>query len=146
MSKKDHVKSILNGTVIAFVGVAAYIFVFFMEFLQAPFIELFGNNYGSDKKIFFITLNLLVAVISKYFNIAKEVCTTDINDITKNFERLEQIFRFKTYKVPTLINAPILIKPPNVIAQRTMRNRAWQAGTGAGAGAGAGAGSNTPSV
>ena len=38
--KKDHVKSILNGTVIAFVGVAAYIFVFFMA-LQAPFIELF---------------------------------------------------------------------------------------------------------
>ena len=89
--KKDHVKSILNGTVIAFVGVAAYIFVFFMEFLQAPFIELFGNNYGSDiAEIFFITLNLLVAVISKYFNIAKEVCTTDINDITKNFEELDR--------------------------------------------------------
>ena len=88
--KKDHVKSILNGTVIAFVGVTAYIFVFFMEFLQAPFIELFGNNYGSDiAEIFFITLNLLVAVISKYFNIAKEVCTTNINDITKNFEELD---------------------------------------------------------
>ena len=89
--KKDHVKSILNGTVIAFVGVTAYIFVFFMEFLQAPFIELFGNNYGSDiAEIFFITLNLLVAVISKYFNIAKEVCTTNINDITKNFEELDR--------------------------------------------------------
>ena len=62
-----------------------------MEFLQAPFIELFGNNYGSDiAEIFFITLNLLVAVISKYFNIAKEVCTTDINDITKNFKDLDK--------------------------------------------------------
>ena len=62
-----------------------------MEFLQAPFIELFGNNYGSDMaKIFFITLNLLVAVISKYFNIAKQVCAANVNDINKNFVELDK--------------------------------------------------------
>ena len=67
VKKKTMLSQFLNGTVIAFVGVAAYIFVFFMEFLQAPFVELFGNNYGSDIIDIFITLNLLVAVISKYF-------------------------------------------------------------------------------
>ena len=88
--KKDHVKSILNGTVIAFVGVVAYIIVFFMEFLQAPFVELFGNNYGNDiAEIFFITLNLLVVVVSKYFNIARDVCAVDPNEITKNFKALD---------------------------------------------------------
>lgn len=88
--KKDHVKAILNGTVIAFVGVIAYMIVFFMEFLQAPFVELFGNDYGNDMaEIFFITLNLLVAVVSKYFNIAKDVCAVSASEITKNFKALD---------------------------------------------------------
>ena len=88
--KKDHVKAILNGFVVASVGVVAYIVVFFMEFLQAPFIELFGNNYGNDiAEIFFITLNLLVVVVSKYFNIAKDVCAVNANEITKNFKGLD---------------------------------------------------------
>ena len=130
--KKDHVKSILNGTVIAFVGVAAYIFVFFMEFLQAPFIELFGNNYGSDiAEIFFITLNLLVAVISKYFNIAKEVCTTDINDITKNFEELDRFLDSRPCEEGS---------DSNKCADIDKAAKCDSTGTGAGTG------SNTPSV
>lgn len=88
--KKDHIKAILNGFIIGVVGVVAYIVVFFMEFLQAPFIELFGNNYGNDiSEIFFITLNLLVVVVSKYFNIAKDVCVVDPSEITKNFKVLD---------------------------------------------------------
>ena len=136
--KKDHVKSILNGTVIAFVGVAAYIFVFFMEFLQAPFIELFGNNYGSDiAEIFFITLNLLVAVISKYFNIAKEVCTTDINDITKNFEELDKFLDSRPCEEGSDSN-----KCSNIDKAAKCDNTT----TGAGTGTSTSTGTNTPSV
>ena len=136
--KKDHVKSILNGTVIAFVGVAAYIFVFFMEFLQAPFIELFGNNYGSDiAEIFFITLNLLVAVISKYFNIAKEVCTTNINDITKNFEELDIFLDSRPCEEGS---------DSNKCADIDKAAKCDSTSASTGAGTGTGTGTNTPSV
>ena len=140
--KKDHVKSILNGTVIAFVGVAAYIFVFFMEFLQAPFIELFGNNYGSDiAEIFFITLNLLVAVISKYFNIAKEVCTTNINDITKNFEELDRFLDSRPCEEGSDSN-----KCADIDKAAKCDSTGVSTGTSASTGTGTGTGTNTPSV
>lgn len=89
-NKKDYARSVLSGLTISIVAIIAYIVCYFAQFLQAPFIELFGNKYGNSiAEIFFISLNIMVMVIRNYFNIAKKVCKVDPISLTSNFKELD---------------------------------------------------------
>lgn len=90
-NKKDHVKSIMAGFTTALCAIIAYLVCYFVEPLQSPFIELFGNSYGNSiAEIFFISLNTIVIIIRNYFNTAKSVCKIDPSTLLTKFKELDE--------------------------------------------------------
>jgi len=80
--------------------IVTYTALYAFLFLRNPFIQLFGENKrgSSIAEIFYISLNLIISIVTNYFGSIKETCKVTPDKLKDNLKKLDRYLDKKPKK------------------------------------------------
>lgn len=99
-NKINHKISIIHGIKAAVYSILTYILIYFINPFRQPFIELFGDGVkgNSIAEIFYISLNLIISIITNYFESANKSCKMNMDELNTNMQKLDKYLSKKPRK------------------------------------------------
>lgn len=96
-NQRNKLRSSLHGLKSVLYVIVTYTVLYLFLPLRKPFIQLFGENKkgASIAEIFFISLNLIISIVTNYFDSIKETCKVTPDKLETNLKNLDKYLQQK---------------------------------------------------